>query len=117
MKHITTEDALRALEEAVAEKGEDFVYERVENGHGFLTCQYVVGGAPSCIAAHALVRLGVPVGDLASLEGQTPSGLADAGVIDADAEAIKVLDQAQSAQDAGETWGAALATARWVVTL
>lgn len=116
MKRITTEDALRALEEAVAEKGEDYTYPRVPDKNGYPSCYYVVDGAPSCIAGHALRRLGVPLPALTQFEGTVPSGLAAAGAFDAEEGALDALDEAQRIQDQGGTWGEALAEAREVTS-
>lgn len=52
---------LQFLLDAVALKGEDYVYEGVESGRDAMRCHYARNGAPDCIVGHVLARLGVPV--------------------------------------------------------
>lgn len=126
MRTITRDDVLTALDEAVAEKGADYVYPRrtTENsqpefGGG---CDYVRDGAPSCIAANALHRLGVPVETLQILDHLAPGGvgidtrgvpavLRAAGFEPGSAYdhhgALGTLRKAQCRQDQGVAWGEA----------
>ena len=100
MKHITTADALRALEEAVAEKGEDYRYD-VTDG-----CVYVEGDQPSCIAGNALARLGVPIEDMLRFNaGWGVTSLARELDLSIDDRARAALDIAQELQDEGAPWG------------
>jgi hypothetical protein len=116
MKHITTEDALRALEEAVAEKGEDYVYP-LSNTAADL-CAYTEFNdrdelVPSCLVGNALHRLGVPLEAMAQFNtGHGPKSLAEELGLDGDRAAWLAFRDAQAIQDDGGTWGAALAKAK-----
>lgn len=52
---------LQLLLDAVAVKGEDYVYEGVEDGMDAMRCYYARNGAPDCIVGHVLHKLGVPI--------------------------------------------------------
>lgn len=54
---------LQFLLDAVAVKGEDYVYEGVDdNGGGdAMRCYYARNGEPDCIVGHVLHKLGVPI--------------------------------------------------------
>jgi hypothetical protein len=109
MKHITTEDALRALEEAVAEKGEDYIYPEAGK-----TCYYALDGAPSCLVGNALHRLGYSILQLEEFRSHPICSLpADVPMED---RALDAFIRAQEAQDAGAPWGEALHVAREAVT-
>lgn len=100
-------DTLRAV---VDEAGPDFVYRpRMLNGHE--VCVYVNPdtGAPDCIGAHVLHRLGVPLPVLAAQEGDCVSEL-DPGDSPAwlAGPALQVLEEAQEIQDRRKPWGDAL---------
>ncbi len=116
MKHISTADALRALEEAVAEKGEDYIYPWTDID-GEDQCAYLDNkGNPSCIAGHALVALGVPKWLLADHNtGYNVGDLWSKGLVEMDADAREALQWAQTAQDSGHPWGEALRRARRAV--
>ena len=107
MKRINTaREALELLEKAVATRGEDFVYQKRLGG-----CLYVYQGKPDCLIGVALIDFaGWPLSDLerfcpvASVAREFPGRIG--------ADAVAVLQAAQDAQDAGETWGQALRAAR-----
>jgi hypothetical protein len=113
MKHITTADALRALEEAVAEKGEDYAYTGFdEEDPRFACCLYVYGGQPSCIVGNALHRLGIPLDAFEPYEGKEIIDVVARVNWPIEVDAVDVLAVAQGEQDAGRPWGKALAKAR-----
>lgn len=102
MTESDTKPSLRdLLARAVAEKGEDYVYpEEEKDGVG---CHYFYEGRPSCIIGHVLSYLGMT-------EGPEGSGaifaLRRLGFSPAEEYAAVA---AQESQDAGRTWGDALA--------
>jgi hypothetical protein len=112
----------RLMEEAVALKGEDYVYEQpTSNPDDILspTCYYVWDNQPSCIVGHVLYAAGVPLDDLHEHEGNAALMVAAAlipewndGKDDSSrvgpTRLVRALDKAQSAQDSGSTWGEAL---------
>lgn len=116
MRQITADDALEALRTAVKGR-EDYVYPWWEAG-GSRACKYVRDGAPSCLVGHALHALGIPLDTLTVLDSyQNGSGVA-AGTLPQHlpsgtltVEAAGVFGAAQTAQDTGESWGEALASA------
>jgi len=121
MKTINLENVMELLEAAVEKKGREYVDPDSLNPIG-PPCQYVKGGAPSCIVGHVLVEFGVPVAALESADG----GVAE--IFDpmfSDAEELRelveltlpaqrVLTAAQDAQDRGGSWGVSLDEARRV---
>lgn len=136
---IDSTKALNALCAVVAEAGVDHVYTHRIQGddeENAPSCRYVFDGSPDCITARALARLGVPVDALAKLDC-TKSGVSaliglgydfegmpyyisdPANLLahaDATALAARALQTAQSVQDNGGTWGAALEAALKVVS-
>jgi len=102
-------DVIEALRRACDTKGHDYVYEKVDD-----KCLYVDASSgklqPSCIAAYALVDMGViGLADLQEWEDQAPTGIGrDMPVTVA---ALNALGAAQLLQDGGATWGEAL---KWV---
>jgi hypothetical protein len=68
-RYFTAEDVLDALHKAVADKGEDYLYEPIRVGAGIFKCIYVeqveandeIVIRPSCLVGHALHYLGVPL--------------------------------------------------------
>lgn len=93
------EKAIAVLTEVVNEAGRDYVYPRLNK------CVYVHEGKPDCIAARALVKLGVPLSILAGQEDVSAISLALTGQPN---DVLLLLDIAQGAQDEGRTWGEAL---------
>lgn len=112
MIEISYDVALKALKDAVAEKGADYVYPVRDDGD---RCVYTVDGKPSCIVGNALVRIGVPVEKLPREEdfqyraAQQVKELGE-GVRVAD-DAASLFDRAQQWQDGGITWGESVARA------
>jgi hypothetical protein len=113
MEQIDKRRALELLIDIVDQYGEGVVYERVPKvaGGSGMVCQYQDRGQPSCIVGHVLARAGVPMNTLYELDVcGTPADRLnrDVGV---DGQAAQVLNAAQCVQDAGKTWGEALASA------
>lgn len=112
----TTEQyVLRLMEEAVALKGADYVYEhQPTNDPDALaptTCYYVWDNQPSCIVGHVLHAAGIPLEELARHEGGS-AHIVVAAVAPHDWDGLvgNALNSAQAMQDAGGTWGEALET-------
>jgi hypothetical protein len=111
----TAADAVALLEKAVEIKGADFVYTRRRFGS---PCLYVVDDVPSCIVGYALKLTGVATKRIAALDktsnANSPVAARRLHAYLPDVvshEAAIILDRAQVAQDAGETWGSALGAA------
>jgi len=102
-------DVIEAIRRACDTEGHDYVYEKIDG-----KCLYVDASngelRPSCIAAYALVDMGViGLADLQEWEDLAPLGIGiDMPVTVA---ALNALGAAQLLQDAGATWGEAL---KWV---
>lgn len=114
--------AIELLKEAVAERGETYVYEVPNAGDIDQSCLYVdtEEGAPSCGVGLALNRAGVELTLLQKLDAP-PCGtgidsfeaadiLYSAG-FDISPDAYKVFGVFQDLQDKGVTWGQSLAQA------
>lgn len=112
MHEITVETVLSTMEEVVAEFGEDYVYvepgDPEDDSYG---CLYAHEGGPSCLIAHVLTRLDVPLSELAEYEGNSAIYLAE-DLLGLSNSVANVLQAAQSEQDTGGTWGEALDYAR-----
>lgn len=111
MQFITKEDAIRALREAVAERGEDYVYQLLDGG----ACLYVHNEAPSCGVGLALSKLGVPLSILKQMDDYgLGSSMDDASpVLHENGYALErgayaAFREFQHTQDSGVKWGAAL---------
>ena len=113
MIELTLARAQELLAEAVAEKGEGFIYTNrngVPAGDG-VTCHYVHGDQPGCIVGHVLHKAGVSLDALKEYEGQG----AEHPVTDltnAPEDACRLLSYAQEYQDRGIPWGAAVRRAQ-----
>ncbi len=103
MREVTVTEVADVLDEAVRDMGEDYVY----SPQGTI-CQYLHGTQPGCLVGHVLIRLGASAGMLALQEGSPADALnyADLG-LSIPQNAIQALQEAQSAQDEGQTWGQA----------
>src|SRR5689334_18954409 len=103
MREVTVTEVAEVLDEAVREKGESFVY----SPQGTI-CQYLHGTQPGCLVGHVLIRLGASAGMLSLQEGQ-PADQVDYNSLGLSIppSAIQALQEAQSAQDEGQTWGQA----------
>lgn len=117
MTKFTREEVTAAIEEAVAEKGNDYIYPNYDYG-----CSYAdENGEPSCIVGHVVAKLDPekfaavvdledgpggswPVYRRSDYEFQKVVGFGDIF----DDETIRALSAAQSRQDKGDTWGEAL---------
>lgn len=117
MTVITFDMALEALNAAVDEKGDDYVYQ----GEGTF-CAYVASDEPSCIVGNALHRLGVSIPTLAKMDKCAIGGavitsrkvlevLEDSGFT-LDDDAVILLSTAQTLQDDNVPWGVAVRAAR-----
>lgn len=113
---------LEALNEVVAEFGEDYVYERRnQNNHLGMSgrCVYVHNGAPDCLAGKVLRKLGLTLEQLSQQEGNGCTNFSAYFSRDV----LSVLRAAQEQQDTGATWGVArdkafeLASSYYSVTL
>lgn len=106
----TREYVTRLMEEAVALKGEDYVYEMPRNKEGdVIGCSYIHNDQPSCIVGHVLVAAGVDPDQLHQHEGVAAENLTiRVQLWDTDYTMSRALNAAQEAQDSGETWGEAL---------
>lgn len=129
MIEINQTNILDALEEAVAEKGPEYVYAN-EWGQSSLneigessgiSCNYVHGEGenliPGCIAGNVLNRLGISLGTLTLFERSPVEdvliGLADEGYINrVEFSVAEIIQAAQTAQDLGFSWGDALKAAK-----
>lgn len=121
MRIITHEQALAALTVVVSREGEDYQYP-------FPTCDYIVDGAPACIAGKALSILGVNNATLEEMDGEQASEDGEAPAMDTSIEkvhrlleksgirltdkAVIVLQTAQQVQDIRQPWGNALSAAQ-----
>ena len=126
MTHIfRVEETLAALKEAVAERGEDYVYQGDPLSLNEACSYSTVAGAPSCIVGEVLARLTPDI--FKSIHEYEWYGEEDgkfdlheqcfgamvkgsAGNIDMPfgADAINLLFRAQTAQDYGASWGDAV---------
>lgn len=102
--------ALDLLRQAVANRGEDYVYgEHFDNNQG---CRYVVLGKPACIVGEALSLAGLDLADLLSNGGNTwrIGALIDQHPehFDVTYGAVRVFEEAQHWQDCGWNWGDAV---------
>lgn len=127
METIDKKRALELLEQVVEEFGPETTYEDIVPGwKGYEDCQYVGNdGKPKCLVGQALAKAGFEFpldphypGDGSPYKYVNDSAYfylteyADESVTDL---AKTVFDVAQRAQDAGATWGQALAKARELV--
>lgn len=120
--HITLDRAVDLLREAVAERGENYVYEYPENAMG--SCVYVVTDygdndelipvAPSCIVGTAMHKAGVPLDFMAQSAINSSSSqslreeLMREAVADWDEGAALLFQWAQKYQDDSNPWGDSL---------
>lgn len=100
---------LDALNDVVRERGRDTKRQ----------CLYVVNDAPYCIAACVLAKFGVTVEQLKKFGSSrirlvNPSLLLPVALT---REATDILESAQFSQDAGQNWGVALTSAKYMAEL
>lgn len=126
MRHnFTKEETLAALKEAVAERGEDYVYEADVVSLSEACSYSTVSGAPSCIVGEVLARLTPDIfksiHDFEWYNEEDGKFDLHEQSICAEMEingykinmpftryAIELLRRAQTLQDMGEPWGATL---------
>jgi hypothetical protein len=102
---VTRENFTAAMEQAVKDRGEDFVYPDEWNGAGG-TCRYQLeDGTPACIVGYALHLI-----DPALVPGPENYSSADALLVNlgAPVDVANAARTAQFAQDFNQTWGEAL---------
>lgn len=119
---INAQRALALLQEAVAERGDQFVYAQeskvVRGAHENLEergCWYELNGAPSCGVGIALHKAGVTLRLLDTLD-QAPGDTSITAVdhilsengVELTLGALTVFSQFQTNQDLQATWGEAL---------
>lgn len=104
MTAIKWDDFPRILDEVVAEKGEDYVYERVASMHPGGSCRYRADDAPSCLIGHVLDRMGVPYDS--KWEGTSAYGVIYRDLAGPE-EIANAASIAQDAQDSGQPWSQA----------
>jgi hypothetical protein len=124
MIKLTKDSVLKALDEVIAEYGEDYVYQQ-SNDSDTPSCLYAKlsedgEAVPDCIVGHILAKHGVDMGpmvyDKRTLTGRelstgqaysVLSHMAHAGLVKYDGSVSKALTGGQSLQDHGATWGEA----------
>lgn len=103
---VTPAAVLAEMAVLVKKVGQEYVYEKPENG-----CVYVDSGQPSCFIGRVLFALGADIDFLTDHEGQSAKSLAKALILkhgwEIDVEAMQLMTIAQSAQDGGATWSLA----------
>jgi hypothetical protein len=100
--------ALELLEQAVAERGPDYVYRAP-------VCVYSTpGGQPACLVGHALALAGLELSRLG--ENNPAASYLPHYFPEVTEPAVNVFIAAQAAQDDRLTWGEALAEAREAVS-
>lgn len=103
---FTVEDVENALDAAVKEMGDGYVYERVETDNGCLACLYQnPDGTPSCIVGHVAYKLGISLDRFT--ENRTFTQQSDELLDMFPPVTQMALNEAQNKQDEGETWGVA----------
>jgi hypothetical protein len=108
-KEVGVPEMLAVIAEVVAEFGPDYVYQRKSGTNTGASCVYVYNGAPDCLAAKVLRKLGVPLADLAAFETKACNIFTGYGI---SSRALEVLNVAQMQQDRGFSWGLCLEAAR-----
>lgn len=130
MTHIfTVEETLAALKEAVAERGENYVYEADPLSNSGACSYSTVAGAPSCIVGEVLARLTPDIfksihdyewyGEEDGLFNLREQSIDSKMKIDTGRteipfkdDAIGLLYRAQAMQDSGLSWGFAVIQAQ-----
>lgn len=116
MRTITREEALRALNEAVASKGYDYVDKDAAAGRACRNIRKQDDGThvPSCIVGTALVWLGIPVEwfieyDCGAVSVTTVADrLHGANLVTIPEDVLDFLADAQTKQDQKHPWGEAV---------
>lgn len=115
MIELTLARTKELLAEAVAEKGEDFVYTN-RDGHevdsdGVTPCHYVHDDKPGCIVGNVLHKAGVPLDELSRFEGQDAQEVTRSVCTVEEGDVIRLLSGVQDRQDRGTAWGEAVSLA------
>lgn len=121
---LTLEKAKSMVDEAIRDKGSDFVYKRMPG----MDCQYVHEGVvwdadleeyvqdesvyePGCIVGYVLHKAGISLATMQASEGNNAEELLDRlerhGLLTVEAEAVEFLNSVQDLQDSGNSWGSA----------
>lgn len=121
---LTLEKAKSMVDEAIRDKGSDFVYKRMPG----MDCKYVHEGQvwdpdveeyvrdesvyePGCIVGYVLHKAGIPLAAMQNSEGNNAEELLDrlerAGLLTVESEASEFLNNVQDLQDSGNSWGSA----------
>jgi hypothetical protein len=103
---ISAELATELLERAVNQRGADFVYSKDGSSGPEGGCYYFMEGEPSCIIGTILSYLGIKpsqVQEGSNAESQVRSLFPDTSDV-----VLEALNEAQTKQDRGDTWGEAL---------
>lgn len=112
---------LAAKVKEIGEANPDVVYQDIEEeltGNAESTCQYQLNGTPACIVGQALSELGVDIETLQRFDNWLGNGSEAIDTVVRDLPQIFECDSldalyytrdAQCNQDAGETWGEAVA--------
>lgn len=114
--YLDKDQAINLMEKAIGEMGADHVYKpfpqmnELFNREEEVCLYFSPEGQPSCIVGHVFSYLGY--GPNILIEGKTASAAIDTLGIDADPDAVAILEATQSAQDIGKAWGVALADAK-----
>jgi hypothetical protein len=124
MIKLTKDSVLRALDEVIAEYGEDYVYKQ-NNDVDAPACLYAKlnedgEAVPDCIVGHILAKHGVDMGSMVydkhTLTGRelstgqansVLSHMAHAGLVKYNRSVSMALTAGQNLQDTGYTWGEA----------
>lgn len=117
MAVITWDQIQSVLDDLVAEKGADYIYEPpVDKDDTPEDCQYLHHGEPGCLVGHLLVRLGEDEDWLASREGECALDVVMHSNLEIEDQTrvATFLNQAQSYQDDRIPWGRAVQMAREV---
>lgn len=118
MNEITLHEIRESAKKIVAEFGEKHVYEPVaKEGNVDPLCQYTFENAPSCLVGRVLFDLGVSVEELVGLDLRDVPAIylhEQEGLDGVDYRGAFYLSVLQADQDAGNSWGQALAHAERV---
>lgn len=117
---ISFSQALDLAQMAVADKGEDYIYQRpyfistpihpsIREGGGTALCAYYdADGDPSCIVGHILHAMGVQLDPRHTANFSSVLELTMRRVISLDPKTKLFLTELQNHQDCGYSWGDAL---------
>lgn len=114
--HIDFDEALTLLDNAVKDRGENYIYKRIVP---HARCAYFHGEEPGCIVGYVLAQKGLTAEDLTGLTRggyeRMTTGVADLfddGLIEGSQKTLDLLEMAQQKQDDGWAWGFAVRYAK-----